>query len=374
MNTLWHLTLSRIFLLIGLVAIVGGAGIYYFESRSGTQQFSSLGEALWWSVVTMTTVGYGDYTPQGGPGRVFAVIIMFSGIALVSFLTATIASVSVARRLRANQGLMPIKVKNHIIICGWHHKIERLVDAFMQIDSGNKEWLIVLVNEETEDRMQSLKSQHGYSRIKYIRGEFTRETILKKANIETARAVVIFPKEELGGGVSDEKSILATLTVKNLNPKIQVVVYVHNQTSIAHMRRANADNVVLADNFGSFIIASHILNPGIPQIADELLSASSDNHLRRVAIPKEFVGKSFSELSKHHRVTEGWITVGLYMEEQQVGIGSFLSADGSQLDAFIEKMLRKAGHPLGEGSHTTVSINPGDTQIIHEGEGALVIQ
>ena len=62
------------------------------------------------------------------------------------------------------------------------------------------------------------------------------------------------------------------------------------------------------------------------------------------------------------------------MEEEQVGIGSFLSADGSQLDAFIEKMLRKAGHSLVDGSHTTVTINPGDTQLIHEREGALVIQ
>jgi len=353
--------------------MLGGLGVYYLELRAGSLQFSSIWEALWWSVVTMTTVGYGDYTPQGGTGRLLAVIIMFTGISLISFLTASIASISVTRRMRASQGLMPIKVKNHIIICGWHHKIERLIDAFMSIDADGKDSVIVLVNEESEDKMQSLKMQYGYAHIKYIRGEFTRETILKRANIDTARAAIIFPSELPTGGASDEKSIVATLTIKNLNPKVRVIAYVHDQANIPHLRKANADSIVLADNFGSFIIASHVLNPGIPQIADELLSASSERHFQRAPIPKDFVGKTFGELSQHNRQKMGWLTLGLYMEEGQEGIGSFLSADSSQLDAFIERKLKEAGHSLAEGSHITVNVNPPDDRVIHEGEGVLII-
>lgn len=373
MNRLWISTIIRIFLWILLVAFIGGVAVYFVELRAGNKEFGSLPEALWWAIVTMTTVGYGDYIPQGVAGRVLAVVIMFTGISLISYLTASIAAGSMARRLKANQGLMPIRVKDHIIVCGWHHKIARLIDAFMHIDDTGGERVIVLVNEESEERIQSLKSEYGYSHIKYIRGEFTKEPILKRANIGTARAVVIFPTELPTGGANDEKSILATLMIKNLNPKVQVVVYVHDQATITHLRRANADNIVLADNFGSFIIASHIMNPGIPQFADELLSASSARHFQRVPIPDNFVGKSFGELARHYRETEGWLTIGLYLEEEQQGIGSFLSADTSQLDAFIERKLRQAGHSLGDGSHTTVTVNPADDQIIHEGQGALVI-
>ena len=373
MNRVWTSPIIRIFLWILLVALLGGVAVYYVELQAGNRQFGSLPQALWWAIVTMTTVGYGDYTPQGAAGRVLAVVIMFTGISLLSFLTAGIAAGSVARRMKANQGLMPIKVRDHIIVCGWHHKIERLIDAFANIDDHSSARVIVLVNEESEERIQSLRSQYGYSHIKYIRGDFTKEPILKRANIHTARAVVIFPTELPSGGANDEKSILATLTIKNLNPKAQVVVYVHDHGTITHLRRANADNIVLADNFGSFIIVSHIMNPGIPQFADELLSASSERHFQRVPIPREFVGKSFGELARHNRQTEGWLTIGLYLEEEQQGIGSFLSADASQLDAFIERKLKEAGHSLGDGSHTTVEVNPADDQIIHDGQGALVI-
>lgn len=356
-----------------LVAIAGGVGVLILERTSAEQEIRSLPEALWWAIVTMTTVGYGDYTPHGALGRVLAVIIMLAGITLMAVLSGTIASRLVAKRLRANQGLMAIKVKDHIIICGWHHKIESLLNALLNIETEDNDFQIILINEEHEDRMQSLKNQYGYTRIKYIRGEFTKEATLKQAQLEHARAVIILPTEQPAGGTTDEKTILASLTIKNLNPKVHVVAYVYDRSTIAHVKRANADDVVLSDNFGSFILASHILNPGIPQTVDMLLDCTSPHHFQRVKIPKEFVGRPFEELLHHHRREKGWLTVGLYTEAQQVGFADFLSADASQLDAFIERKLREAGRGLDEGSHISVVVNPPQDHVIQEGEGAIVI-
>ncbi len=356
-----------------LVAIAGGVGVLILERTSAEQEIRSIPEALWWAIVTMTTVGYGDYTPHGALGRVLAVIIIFAGITLMAVLSGTIASRLVARRLRANQGLMPIKVKDHIIICGWHHKIESLLNALLNIETEDTDFQIVLINEEPEDKMQSLKNQYGYTRIKYIRGEFTKEATLKQAQLEHARAVIILPTEQPTGGTTDEKTILASLTIKNLNPKVQVVAYVYDKSAITHVKRADADDVVLSDNFGSFIVASHILNPGIPQTIDLLMDSTSPHHFQRVKIPKEFVGRPFEELLHHHRQEKGWLTVGLYTEAQQVGFADFLSADASQLDAFIERKLREAGRGLDEGSRISVVVNPPQDHVILEGEGAIVI-
>lgn len=356
-----------------LVAIAGGVGVLILERTTAEQEIRSIPEALWWAIVTMTTVGYGDYTPHGALGRVLAVIIIFAGITLMAVLSGTIASRLVARRLRANQGLMPIKVKDHIIICGWHHKIESLLNALLNIETEDTDFQIVLINEEPEDKMQSLKNQYGYTRIKYIRGEFTKEATLKQAQLEHARAVIILPTEQPTGGTTDEKTILASLTIKNLNPKVQVVAYVYDKSAITHVKRADADDVVLSDNFGSFIVASHILNPGIPQTIDLLMDSTSPHHFQRVKIPKEFVGRPFEELLHHHRQEKGWLTVGLYTEAQQVGFADFLSADASQLDAFIERKLREAGRGLDEGSRISVVVNPPQDHVILEGEGAIVI-
>ena len=365
--------LIRVFGLILLVAFVGGLGVLILETRADIQEIKSIPEAIWWAIVTMTTVGYGDYTPHGTLGRILAVIIMLAGISLMAVLSGTVASRLVAKRLRANQGLMTIKVKDHIIICGWHHKIESLLNALLHVEEEDTGFQIVLINEEHEDKMQSIKNQFGYTRIKYIRGEFTREATLRQAQLEHARAVIILPAEHPTGGTSDEKTILASLTIKNLNPKVQVVAYVHDKSAIAHVKRADADDVVLSDNFGSFIVASHILNPGIPQTIDLLLDSSSPHHFQRVKIPKEFVGRTFEELLQHNRQENGWLTVGLYTEEEQMGFSDFLSSDASQLDAFIERKLQEAGRGMEESSRISVVVNPPKDHVIQEGEGAIII-
>ena len=161
LRTLARNPVIRVFALFLFVALMGGIAVAFLEERAGHQDFHSISEALWWAVVTMTTVGYGDSTPQSGGSRILAVAIMFTGISLISFLTGSIASVAVARRLRSNQGLTAIKVKDHIIICGWHHKIGSVLDAFLKVADHPPDQL-VLINEEPEDAMLALKNQYAY--------------------------------------------------------------------------------------------------------------------------------------------------------------------------------------------------------------------
>ena len=78
--------------MIGLVALVGGTGVYYFETRSETQQFSSLAEALWWSVVTLTTIGYGDVVPITNLGKLLAGGLSLLSIGLLALPAGIISS------------------------------------------------------------------------------------------------------------------------------------------------------------------------------------------------------------------------------------------------------------------------------------------
>src|SRR5207247_1753965 len=77
-------------LLVALTAIaLGSVGIYLIE---GGTTIRSLDDALWWSVVTVSTVGYGDVAPKTGEGRLIAVVLMVVGIGVISIFTATVAS------------------------------------------------------------------------------------------------------------------------------------------------------------------------------------------------------------------------------------------------------------------------------------------
>ena len=87
---------NRLFWIVALIitaALISGSAILLFERVPGQEGFESLGDGIWWAVVTMTTVGYGDRYPVTTPGRVIGVVLMFSSIVLVSLFTATVSSI-----------------------------------------------------------------------------------------------------------------------------------------------------------------------------------------------------------------------------------------------------------------------------------------
>ncbi|MBI4615385.1 MAG: transporter substrate-binding domain-containing protein [Planctomycetes bacterium] len=89
---------------IAVAVLVSAHIVWFFERRANPQQFPKgyfrgVWEAIWWSVVTLSTVGYGDRTPAGVPGRLIAMVWIFIGIVLVAFFTATVTSSLTVERL-----------------------------------------------------------------------------------------------------------------------------------------------------------------------------------------------------------------------------------------------------------------------------------
>jgi voltage-gated potassium channel len=371
---LWLKTLIRnSFFQVGagifIMMILGGIVLQLIEPGEIAQ-----GEnPFWWAIVTMTTVGYGDFTPKTLPGRLFAVLVMFAGISLVSLLTATISSIFVARKIREGKGLEQLNIQNHIILCGWNKEGNQILEALEHLMHGEK-GDVVLINDLTEDEINHLKNSFRGVRIHYVAGDFTQETILKRANLRKANTVVIIPNEINPQTTNaDEKTIFATLTIKSLEPNVRVVAYLTDRDNLTHIKRANADEVVISDDFGAFMLASHVMDPGIPQAVNRLMDSQSKSHFTRVDIPSEFVGKSYDSLFDYYRKKHGWVLVGVFSEEDNLGIGAILSSDSSALDAFIERKLKEGGISLQEESKISVTINPGPDYTIKKGERAIII-
>ncbi len=116
-----------------------------------------------------------------------------------------------------------------------------------------------------------------------------------------------------------------------------------------------------------------LMDPGIPQAVNRLLDNVSVNRFKRVDIPREFVGKSFENLFNYFREKKNAILIGVFSEEENLGIGEVLSADTSALDAFIERKLKEGGISLQEESKITTVINPDKNYIIKDGERAIII-
>ncbi len=354
---------------IFLVMILGGLILRTLETGDIAE-----GEApFWWAIVTMTTVGYGDYAPSTSEGRIFAVLVMFAGISLTAMFTAVISSIFVAKRIRKDKGLEKVNVKNHIILCGWNRNADKIIDSIQYLSEGRRKDL-VLINDLDEETAARLKTRYRDIHLHFVAGDYTSEQILQRASLEEADTIIIIPSD-MDGTIQnpDEKTILATLTIKGLEPNKRLIAYLYNRENLTHIKRANADEVVISDDFGAFMLASHVMDPGIPQTLNRLLDNVSENRFKRVDIPNEFVGQSFDNLFNHFRNINGSLLVGLFSEEENLGIGEILSADTSALDAFIERKMKEGGISLQEESKITTVINPDKNYKIKDGERAIII-
>ena len=369
----FHLLIRNSFFQVGLgiflVMILGGLVLRMLEIGKITE-----GEApFWWAIVTMTTVGYGDFAPKTPEGRMFAVLVMFAGISLTAMFTAIISSIFVAKRIREEKGLEKVNIKNHIILCGWNRNADKIIDSIQYLaERGRKD--IVLINDLDEEEIARLKTRYRKIRLHFVAGDFTSELVLEKANLEVAETVIIIPSD-ISDSIHnpDDKTILAALTIKGLEPNIRLIAYLHNRENLTHIKRANANEVVISDDFGAYMLASHVMDPGIPQTVNRLLDNVSKNRFKRVDIPSEFIGKPFDNLFNHFRKKNNSILVGVFSEEENLGIGEVLSADTSALDAFIERKLKEGGISLMEASKISLEINPGSNYRIKDGNRAIII-
>ena len=372
---IWLKTLIRnSFFQVGIglfiTMIFGGIILQWLE----TGDISQGNNPFWWAIVTMTTVGYGDFSPETPEGRMFAVFIMFAGITLVSLLTASISSIFVAQKIREGKGLEKLNLSDHFILCGWNSNANKIINSIQLLNHNQRKIDLVLINDLSEEEITQLKTRFSKIKIHFVSGDFAQEETLHRASIATSDTVIIIPNNLNNDQNShDEKTIFATLTIKSIDASIRVVAYLLDRENLTHIKRAEADEVVVSDDLSLNILASHVIDPGVPQLSNQLINTSSDSRFIRKLIPQNFVGKKYGELFNHYRDKNGALLVGLYYEDENLGIGSILSSDTSSLDNFIEQKLKEGGISLQEQSKVHVNVNPSADHIIKEGEKALLI-
>jgi voltage-gated potassium channel len=121
------------FLLAALLLVFNGAAIaYLYERHAPGSNIHTLGESVWWALVTVTTVGYGDYTPVTIPGRITGCLIMAVGLVTLAVLTAQVASSFVAQGAsRARRGPRPESAPPEVTLAELDRRLARIEDLLI---------------------------------------------------------------------------------------------------------------------------------------------------------------------------------------------------------------------------------------------------
>jgi voltage-gated potassium channel len=364
-----------VLILLTVTIFLSSSVLYLVEIGQAGATIRSFWDALWWAVVSLATVGYGDTIPVSNLGRLAAMISIIIGIGLISLLTATISSVFVGRRIMEDRGLESIHTRDQIVICGWNQNGEEIIQGLIQ-EIGKNKLRIVLVNELSMEEINNIKAQFPDVQIEFVHGDFVREGILRKANIEEAQAAIILADYSSPRGVekADDRTVLGTLAIKSMAPGVRTCAELLNIENRDHLKRVNVDEIIVRGEHGGAMLASSSVSPGISRLLNMLMSYGEGERLWKVPIPKQFVGRTFAELFDFFRKEHRGMAIGILTEEEAFNLNDILSDDLSAIDRFIKKKFEQVEKDLfSEQERVRVILNPQDDYVLRENDSVALI-
>ena len=285
-----------ILLLIGCMATV----VYHVETKTGSGIETKFDTFYFMCVAVFA--GYFEYVCESLPGRAAAITLLITGTFFFSYIRGNITALFVDIQEKKDKGLKTIKDMNgHFIICGWRPGFEKILKTVLKANPDISTDMIVLINEAPE-QMQLLKSHDSYKDISYVAGDFTDESTLKRACIKEAeRILVISDKSKDYSELEvDSRTVLAVLTIENLNPGLYVVAELMSPKFEKHLKMAHCDEIILTQDYEQALLATASSGQGYSHVISTLISSNdADSGILIGDIPAEFVGKTYGELKTY---------------------------------------------------------------------------
>jgi voltage-gated potassium channel len=241
----------------------------------GTAGFLGLGysfvDALFQTVVTVTTVGFREVHNFGAPGEIFSIFLILAGVGTAaytfsvlidSFVEGHVTDLVIRRRMdRRIENL-----RGHAILCGWG----RVGQAVAQQVNGADHDLIVV--EKAPDRLPPAPALT-------VQGDATDDAVLRAAGIERAGVLVTALS-------ADPDNLYVTLTARRLCPELFIVARAYADSSVEKLQQAGADRVVNPSNIGGARMAAFALQPHVAEFVDVVMhDASLEFRLEEVPVP-----------------------------------------------------------------------------------------
>jgi voltage-gated potassium channel len=252
----------------------------------GFSYFEDLGlfEALWMTVTTILTVGYGDLIPQSEGGRIFAMILVPLCIVLFTYFMGQIISLmvelNISTQKRSRQMEKKIKrLSRHIIICGLDSITLTVIDKMLQ---EKKDFVLI---EPDENAVEPFIDTYNI-----VIGDPCEDDVLIRAGIERAEGLIT--------AQTDAENVLIILSARGLNPGLLIASSAERLESESKMRKAGADRVINAERIGGTRMALSILKPAAVDYMDKVLASTNEEfRVEEIFLSEgsKIIGKSIKE-------------------------------------------------------------------------------
>jgi len=252
-------------LLLALAILVGTVLLVYLD-RDGYRDTSdpsgsvSLVDAIYYTTVTLSTTGYGDIAPYTDSARLInAFVITPARIGFLVLLIGTTLEVLASQgREMYRIARWRNKMGKHVVIVGYGTKGRSAVETL--VNNGlDRESVVVVDTSQT-----AMQDAHADG-LAVVTGDATRRGVLRRARVEEADQVIITTDR-------DDSNVLATLTVRQLNPDAYIVSAVREQENAPLMRQSGADSVITSSDAVGRLLGLSSLSPTLGSVMEDLLT------------------------------------------------------------------------------------------------------
>ena len=362
--------LAKLILATGLLLTLSSLLFYGIELRA--QGDRSMLEALWWSVVTISTVGYGDIVPLSTAGRILGVLVMLSGIGLVSTLTGNLASLLVEQHTKKRKGLLKVKLSGHTIIVGWNPYGYNLVKTLHKHQNQDSREL-VLVNTLPPEQRDELAHKMDMD-VHFVAGTCASEAVAARTSPDKARVIFILCPEDLDPAEADQQNIYAALTMRSLAPKVPIYAEAMLAENREHLLRTGVDEVIARGELAGNILGLMGNTPAFYPFFQQLAGSASPGMLGCRPLSQGERHMDWGTFMTEVRKQEGIQPLALFQESKHMSLQDILDQE-SALDHFILELFSSTGQSTQLGNQKPrVCVNPPDDQSLAGFDAVMFLQ
>ena len=265
-------------------------------------------DAVWYSIVTLSTVGYGDYYPVSRIGKTIGLVFVFCSLGVLGFLVSQLTVKLTQYMEDKKNGRYGTKMENHIVLVGYD---EFTAGILHQIVSAG---LKVAVVTNKREQVDAIAEKYDSASVFVLATDFGDYEDLNKANIVKSSKVFI----NFG---NDTETLVYTLDLKNHFSNLEIIVSLENSSLQNTFRSAGVLYAVSRAEIASKLVASYIFEPEVASFTEDLMATAEDNEdfdMIELQVTQEspYSGKEYDFAFKDLRKTYSSVLIGIYKDSQ----------------------------------------------------------
>ena len=293
--------------------------VYRAEFKAEGSNITSFADSIWWGIVTLLTVGYGDRYPVTTEGRVYAGILMFAGVLAIAIITSKISSRFLEQALREGKGIVnEAKLRDHLIVCGWKEEMHALLAHILDFNVGLEPEQLVLIGHLTPAMVESLRAHSRLKRMQFVIGNYFEVENLRRAFPERARKVIILADRTPGpnGQVAsmtevDARTIMTAMSLASIARGTLVAAEIIDPKMDQYLKLASVGEIIYTRECSRLLLGNAAGGTGVANIIYDLLDPSHPTLITTYPVP-EATDCAYGEFrAKWESARPGSIVIGV---------------------------------------------------------------